>query len=126
MPERCGQSGCGVLVVDDDEDVRGVVAAMLEEQEMDVVQAAGGQAALALLDGVSAISLVVTDFAMPGMNGAELAHHLRADKPRLPVVFMTGYALPEPLAAEPWIIRKPFTAQSLLETVTAALPRVST
>ena len=110
-----------VMVVDDDAAVRGVVVAMLQEHGMDVVQAATGTAAMLLYKDIAELGLVVTDFAMPGMTGAELARLLRESNPRLPVVFMTGYARPEPLAAESWVIRKPFTSQFLMEMITAAL-----
>jgi CheY-like chemotaxis protein len=65
---------------------------------------------------------VLTDFAMPGMTGAEMAVQLRLTAPEIPVVFMTGYARPEPLLAERWVIRKPFTADFLVDTLMEAIP----
>jgi signal transduction histidine kinase/CheY-like chemotaxis protein len=110
-----------VMVVDDDDDVREAVVSMLEEQSVAVVQAASGPAALQLLTGDARVGLVLTDFAMPGMTGAELAQQVRHSKPDIPVVFMTGYARPEPLLSERWVLRKPFTAQFLTDMLAQAL-----
>jgi len=113
-----------VLVVDDDEDVREAVVAMLEDQQMDVLQAASGPVALDLLTRNKHVRLMLTDYAMPGMTGAELAAAVRQTMPDMPVVFMTGYARPEPLVTERWVIRKPFTSQFLADTLVDAMPDV--
>ena len=110
-----------VMVVDDDDDVREAVVLMLQDQAMPVVQAASGPAALRLLTDDVRVGLVLTDFAMPGMTGAELAERVRQSKPDIPVVFMTGYARPEPLLRERWVLRKPFTARFLTEMLTQVL-----
>jgi signal transduction histidine kinase len=104
-----------VMVVDDDDAVREAVVSMLEDQAIAVVQADSGQAALRMLGNDQRVGLVLTDFAMPGMTGAELAVRLREENPQLPVVFMTGYARPEPLLSERWVLRKPFTSRFLAE-----------
>jgi len=110
-----------VMVVDDDDDVREVVVTILRYQKINVVPAAGGEAALALLALHPQVRLVLTDFAMPGMDGAEFAAEVRFAYPDLPLVFMTGYARPEPLAKERWVVRKPFTTRQLADTVFDAL-----
>jgi signal transduction histidine kinase len=81
-----------LLVVDDDEGVREVTATRLAEAGYAVREAASGLQALAMLDGDSCVDLVVLDFAMPGMNGAEAAAEIRKRWPAMPVLFVTGFA----------------------------------
>jgi signal transduction histidine kinase/CheY-like chemotaxis protein len=82
-----------VLLVDDDEGVRLTTAHMLRRLGCDVVTAADGAAALAVLDTAAAsLSLVLLDMAMPGMSGEDLAATLRERWPMLPIVVMSGYA----------------------------------
>ena len=81
-----------LLVVDDDEGVREVTATRLTEAGYAVREAASGLQALASLEGNPCVDLVVLDFAMPGMNGAEAAAELRKRWPAMPVVFVTGFA----------------------------------
>ena len=71
-----------VLLVDDDSDVRDVTACMLEDLGYHVTPAASGAAALDLLDGGAVFDLHLFDFAMPGMNGVELAQRAEALRPR--------------------------------------------
>jgi signal transduction histidine kinase/ActR/RegA family two-component response regulator len=80
-----------ILLVDDEELVRVGTADMLADLGHAVSQAASGVQALELLrrDG---IDLMVTDYAMPGMSGAELARAAQALRPELPVLMITGYA----------------------------------
>jgi CheY-like chemotaxis protein len=68
-----------------------------------------------LLDRTERIDLVLVDFAMPGMNGAEVAREVRARRPELPVLFVTGYADTAALgdAEEHGILRKPYVEQEL-------------
>lgn len=81
-----------VLLVDDDELVAHSTAAMLDDLGYRVTIADSAPAALALLDGGLAPSVVLTDHAMPGMTGAELAQSLRRTRPGLPILIATGYA----------------------------------
>jgi signal transduction histidine kinase len=80
-----------VLVVDDDDDVLLVAAAMVEELGYEVVAAANGEGALRALDE-GEFALLLTDVAMPGMNGVELAAEVRRRRPALPIIFASGYA----------------------------------
>jgi PAS domain S-box-containing protein len=104
-----------VLVVDDDSAVREVTASMLTELGYSVVEAGSGGAALDLLDGQGEIDVLLLDFAMPGMNGAEVAREARARRPNVPILFLTGYADAEALidAGEDGILRKPFHEKDL-------------
>ena len=80
-----------------------------------------GGAALELLNRSERLDLVLVDFAMPGMNGAELAREIRARSPGVPILFATGYAGVEDLVetTDEMIVQKPFTAEQLAEKVIA-------
>lgn len=117
-----------VLIVDDDEGVRYTIAGILEEQDVDVRQAAGGEEALAMLDAAphEAPQLVITDLRMPGMDGMELLTRLRErpDPPR--VVMITAHGT-ERMAVEAVkrgaydYFRKPFDLDELVTVVERAL-----
>lgn len=79
-----------VLLVDDDHLVRDMLGDVLRQYGYQVRQAHSGEQALALLD--DEIDLLLTDFAMPEFNGAQLALAAREGYPQLPVVLLTGYA----------------------------------
>ncbi|HET9426885.1 MAG TPA: response regulator [Allosphingosinicella sp.] len=79
-----------LLLVDDEELVRVGTAEMLREQGHEVVEASNGQQALSLLEE-QAIDAVVTDYKMPRMDGAQLADRIRAIRPGLPILLITGY-----------------------------------
>jgi signal transduction histidine kinase len=81
-----------VLVVEDDEMVAAGTLAMLEDLGHAAIEANSAAAALKILESDRAIDIVVTDHAMPGMNGTELARRIRQAWPELPVVLVTGYA----------------------------------
>jgi CheY-like chemotaxis protein len=112
-----------IVLVDDDAAVREVTAALLGELGYDVREADSGKAALELLRRDPQIDLVLIDFAMPGMNGAELAREVHSIWPRLPVLFVTGFADRATLAGvgEARIIGKPFVRNELAEKVRNAL-----
>src|SRR5262249_26501972 len=114
-----------VLVVEDAETVRKMVCAMLLQQGYQVVEAVDGGDALRVIQSGAPICLVVTDLVMPGMNGTELARRLAEIAPKLPVIFMSGFA-DSPVAAEcasrhESFLAKPFTAQQLVKKVQQAL-----
>jgi signal transduction histidine kinase len=83
---------CRVLVVDDDPIVLAGTAAMLEDLGHVATEASSGESALRLLLSAAGFDLVITDHAMPGMTGTELAARIRGSWPKLPVVIATGYA----------------------------------
>lgn len=90
-PPDGGRRRHRLLVVDDDASVREVTASMLVDFGYEVVEADNGPAALAVLRERDDVDLVIADFAMPGMNGAELRRALQRSHPRLPVLFFTGF-----------------------------------
>jgi signal transduction histidine kinase len=91
-PRRCKRAEAMVLLVDDDPAVREVTAQILADLGYSVLEAASGGAALDLFDANTQIDLVLLDFAMPGMNGAEVARELRARREDVSILFATGFA----------------------------------
>lgn len=112
-----------VLVIDDDPDVRGFIVAALEEQGYRVRQASDGRDGLALLEKEDA-DLVIVDFIMPEMSGAEVAKKIRRKRPDQPILFVSGYSETEAVkrtAPEAPLLAKPFRADALDKAVRAAL-----
>jgi len=87
------------------------------------IEAGTGGHALELLELKPDIDLMLIDFAMPGMNGAELARHVQAKRPDLPLIFPTGYAETTALGEtdEDHIIRKPFRHSDLVAKIRRVL-----
>jgi two-component system, cell cycle sensor histidine kinase and response regulator CckA len=127
-PERdLGGGGQTILLAEDDASIRQFATRMLREHGYRVLDAEDGAAAIALVGkAIEAIDLVITDVLMPNANGLELARLMRAARPDLPIVFMTGYAgldddaLVELRATGP-VLAKPFTQETLLRAVATAL-----
>ena len=119
--------GSIILLVDDDHAVREITASMLRELGYVVLEVGSGGAALDFLGGESNIDLVLLDFAMPGMNGMEVARQVHSKFPTIPVLFITGYVDQAVLAdiGEARIIKKPFVGDELATKVHAALVKSS-
>jgi PAS domain S-box-containing protein len=110
-----------VMVVDDDALVLHSAAAMLEDLDHRVIEAASGQEALSLLARHPEVDVLITDHAMPVMTGAELAAAVRGIYPTLPVVLATGYAeLAVGVAPGPTRLAKPFTQCELVDAISRA------
>jgi CheY-like chemotaxis protein len=112
-----------VLFVDDDPLVTEATAGMLEQLGHRVLIASSGSLALELIRLEPAIDLLITDQAMPGMTGTELAARARDARPSLPIVLATGFADP-PATDLPDILRleKPYRLEKLVTTIAQALP----
>lgn len=114
----------GILLVDDDPDVRAVAATMLRDAGHTVIEAGSGGAALERLDTeASDIDLLIADLAMPGMNGFELARAARQERPDLPILFVTGFAdmARSEESQHETVLQKPFRAEELTAKVAEAL-----
>jgi PAS domain S-box-containing protein len=88
---RASGFGLRLLLVDDEELVRKATASILRSEGYDVLAASSGDQALALLNSAEPVDIVLTDLAMPGMNGLELGEQIRFSHPRMPVVYMSGF-----------------------------------
>jgi CheY-like chemotaxis protein len=112
------------LLVDDEELVRMSTADMLSDLGFRVIEASSAEEAMRLVNAGEHFDLLVTDHLMPGMNGTDLAVAVRATKPGLPVLLVSGYAEIEGLAADLPRLTKPFRkdelATSLAQLATAA------
>ena len=120
----------GVLVVEDDEDIRDDLTAILRVKGFAVDEAANGKEALAQLrDGVSQPCLIVLDLMMPVMNGWELRTAMLADPAlaAIPVVVVSGKGRIAPeeerTLAPAAVLVKPFELTELLEVVARFCPR---
>lgn len=117
-----------VLLVEDQDQIRSLLARQLERSGFDVIEACNGYEALALWnDDPDAIDVVVSDVVMPVMDGPTMVERIRQERPGLPVVFVSGY----PGAADPSeratplpearLLRKPFAAAELVAAIRASL-----
>jgi len=112
-----------ILLVEDEEQVRGLAAYILKWHGYRVIEAEGPTRALALWkEHHGKIDLVVTDMVMPGMSGQELAQELRATKPGLKVVYVSGYSAVRAgqdasLWSGPNFVAKPYSPDKLIQAV---------
>ncbi|HKP34206.1 MAG TPA: PAS domain-containing protein, partial [Sphingomicrobium sp.] len=112
-----------ILVIDDDPDVRAFIAASLEELGYRVRVASDGREGLAALERETP-DLVVLDFIMPGLSGAEVARKIRAKRPDQPILFVSGYSETDAVkstAPDAPLLAKPFRAETLQKAVRGAL-----
>jgi signal transduction histidine kinase len=112
-----------LLVADDDHDVREFVSGVLSDLGYQVLQAEHGEKAMALLHEFRP-DLLIVDFAMPDMNGAEVVTAARKLSPSLPILFLSGFAdsaaLDAAVGSAP-LLRKPFRPVDLAAAVRSAL-----
>jgi signal transduction histidine kinase/CheY-like chemotaxis protein len=118
-----------VLLVEDDRAVRLVVERALRRHGLEVVAVADAMAALELIETNDVrVDLLISDVVMPGMDGVDLLHRARAQRPGLPVVLMSGYAEPPQRRALDRaglvFLPKPFAVDDLLDAVHSALAAV--
>ena len=122
------RSGTTVAVVDDDPDVRGFIADLVESLGHEARPFATPEAALEAI-GADPPDLALIDFAMPSMNGAQLARALRQRHPQLRLAFVTGYAESDQLEAgdgsDVPVLRKPFGIDALAALIAEAVPERS-
>jgi CheY-like chemotaxis protein len=109
--------GKAVLLVDDDESVRIVLGEQLRELGFHVDEVSDGNAAIERLKSNGSYDVLLTDFAMPGMNGIDTIRRAKDERPSLQALLMTGYADESAVAhvRENFpIIRKPINVRDLL------------
>jgi CheY-like chemotaxis protein len=117
-PSTSATNAATILVVDDDEVVRNVIRALLEQAGYNVICAVNGADALALLGQMPRPAAILVDLFMPEMNGWKFANELqsRSDLERVPVIVVTGagshWGIPVP---EDRFIRKPLDVGRLLK-----------
>jgi CheY-like chemotaxis protein len=112
-----------ILLVDDDHEIRWLVWRLLHERGYGTIVADTPLEAVDLMRRHAAeIDLLLTDVAMPGMSGAELARAVRTIRP-IPVLFMSGYAekLDRAANGDDKLLAKPFTPDELIEMVQYSL-----
>jgi two-component system, cell cycle sensor histidine kinase and response regulator CckA len=125
LPASSGAvAGEVLLVVEDEEAVRTMVSRVLESEGYEVRQAEEGGEALDLIQrSDESIDLVITDVAMPNMNGRELADRLKVLRPNLPVLFISGYTDDEMVRRGLIEPNSPFLSKPFMPEVLAAKVR---
>ena len=107
-----------LLFVDDDFLISLSTASLLEDLGHTVIKASSGADALVVLRDGRAIDLMITDYAMPGMTGLQLAEEARRLRPELPILLATGYAdLPASATLELPRLSKPYQQRQLAEQI---------
>jgi signal transduction histidine kinase len=91
-PHIDGGDGESVLFVEDDASVRMLIRDVLQELGYFPIEAAEPESALPILASSQRIDLLISDVGLPGMNGRQLAEVARKHRPKLPILFITGYA----------------------------------
>jgi PAS domain S-box-containing protein len=119
-----GTRKASILVIDDDADVRSLLVEGLSLAGYEVRDAADGAAGLALM-ACNAPDLLLIDYLMPGLNGAEVVKLARARGFDMPVIFATGYANTRALDAatglKATVLAKPFSLDDLRQAIDAGL-----
>lgn len=113
-----------ILIVEDDELIRMLVAEILRENEFDVVEAANGGAAMASVLGRPEIECVFTDVRMPGEpDGLTLAKYVRKIRPDCPIVVTSGHARPQAgeLDHGTCFVSKPYSGAQLLTLINGVI-----
>jgi CheY-like chemotaxis protein/nitrogen-specific signal transduction histidine kinase len=116
-----------ILVCDDNSAVLEFICDALQGKGYQVLPVTNGRKALSVLKANRAIRLLVVDFTMPDMNGAAVAREVRASRPLLPILLITGNADPEAIQSDlPDVpmLRKPFDREQLTARVADLLEAV--
>lgn len=120
MTNTDGSKRLPALLVDDHPDVLVGVGAYLTSAGFDVVRVATGDEALSHLVSDQKFALLVTDYAMPGLNGVDLARQALERNPALKVLIITGFPSDAGLFSRPSgvaMLAKPFRRSTLIETL---------
>lgn len=124
-PDGPASRGATILVIDDDADVRSFLADSLQGLGHAAICAASGEDGLAKV-AETAPDLILLDYAMPTMHGADVARAVRKTHPDLPIVFVTGYVesdqIDDALDEKTGLLRKPFSIADLSAALDEKLP----
>ena len=125
LRKRKARAAARILVVDDEAHVRSMIAATLERQGYDVIQASGGREAMNAIEQES-FELILTDIVMQDGNGLALLEHIHAESPSLPVIMVTAIqdisvAIDSMRRGAYDYVLKPFEREHLMATVQRAL-----
>jgi CheY-like chemotaxis protein len=118
-----------ILLVEDEDDVRALAREVLERQGYTVVEASDGAQAVTVYEKEGArIDLILTDVVMPRMSGREMVDRVRATRPDMRVLYMSGYTGDAivrhgVLDASMLLLGKPFTPLALIAKVREVLDR---
>ena len=117
-----------VLLVEDEDDVRGMIAEVLRDHGCNVLEASNGPEGLEIALASKPIDLLISDIGLPGLNGRQLADAARKIRPKLPVLLITGYAgsaLDDAqLAPGIEVLRKPFAFPTLAARAVGMLEEI--
>ncbi len=117
-----------ILIVDDDPLVLAGTAALIDDLGYAAIEAQSGESALEILKSDVTVDLVITDYAMPVMNGLELAYSIRKQYCEIPIILMTGYAeIPAHEDAHAWLSRlaKPCSQLAISTAIHTAIKPLS-
>jgi len=111
-----------VLLVEDETEVRRLIAMILEQHGYRVLEAAGGEEAILTHEACpDRIDLLITDVVMPHMKGPELAVRLQSRQPDLKVLYISGYPDRAGFRGQEHYLQKPFATEALVQAVREAL-----
>jgi CheY-like chemotaxis protein len=115
-----------IVVVDDNDQVRRAVVRLLERTGYVVVAADSAHAALSIIGTLPTVDLIISDVQMPAINGRQLGERIRAIRPDVPVLYVSGghhdMALDVAVAeGKARLLAKPMTTRELLDTVATML-----
>ena len=107
-----------ILFVDDDPDLREMIAATMAEAGYAVLTAPNGYDAIGVLAD-DWVTLLITDITMPGIDGFELARQARALRPNIQIIYLSGYPIDNPHGGA--VLKKPLRMGDLLAEVSGRL-----
>ena len=123
-PAEAAAGGARILLIDDNASLRGLTEIQLADEGYDVVSAAGGAEALAMIErDARRFDVIVTDFAMPLISGLEVIRYARNVRANWPAVIITGHADADQIAERPFdvpLVTKPFSTDDLVRAISPA------
>ncbi len=112
-----------ILLVDDEENVRGIIAKLLNKLDYKVLEAGDGEEALEMFRAhQDDIDLILTDIVMPKMGGVDLAKSIRLLDKNVPIIFATGYSNGQAISSgdqvdQSIIVKKPFVIVEVSQSI---------